>query len=115
MNLPTGRDIALVILIIEAFVLSLVPLTAFYFGIRGMQALRRKLDPLIPQTQMRLRRVAQTTQAVSQRAISPIIALSCLWARVRHTGRALAREMAPSGSGRRFGRGSPITTEEKAK
>jgi len=113
-DIPTGRDIALVILIIEAFVLSLVPLTAFYFGIR-MQALRRKLDPLIPQTQMRLRRVAQTTQAVSQRAISPIIALSCLWARVRHTGRALAREMAPSGSGRRFGRGSPITTEEKAK
>lgn len=99
MDVPTGRDIALIILAAEAFVLGLVPLAAFYFGIRGMQTLRRKLDPLIPQAQTSLHRVARTTQAVSQRIVRPVIALSCFWVRVRSTGQALAREMAPARSG----------------
>lgn len=89
MDLATGRDIALVILIVEAFVLSLVPLTLFYFGIRGMQALRRKLDPLFPTLQDRLRSIAHGTRNVSERMVRPFIALSCLRAQAQGTIQAL--------------------------
>lgn len=89
--LVTGRDIALVTLIIEALVLLLVPLAAFYFGIRGMQALRRKLDPAIPALQHRLRRMAHSTQKVSAQLVRPFIAVSSIWAQVQGTKRALTR------------------------
>ncbi|MBC8447631.1 MAG: hypothetical protein H8D78_07770 [Chloroflexi bacterium] len=92
MDLATGRDIALVILIVEAFVLSLVPLALFYFGIRGMQALRRKLDPLFPTVQGHLRRVAQGTHNVSERIVRPFIALSGLRAQAQGTKQALIRK-----------------------
>jgi len=113
-GLSAGRDIALVILIIEAFVLSLVPLAVFYFGIRGMRALRRKLDPLIPTAQERLRRAAQVSQNASERIVRPFITLSSLWAQVQGTTQALVRSAACPRSPQHLRRYSPSTTESTA-
>ena len=115
MDLPAGRDIALVILIIEAFVLSLVPLVAFYFGIRGMQALRHKLDPLIPTVQGRLRRLAQSSENASERIVRPFITLSGLRAQVRGTKQALIRRASSPKSPQHPGRHPPSKTEKDAR
>ncbi|MDH7484726.1 MAG: hypothetical protein QHJ81_00445 [Anaerolineae bacterium] len=92
MDLSTGRDIALVILIVEAFVLSLLPLALFYFGIRGMHTLRGKLDPLLPVAQKRLRSIAHGSQDISARIVRPFIAVSCLRAQAQGTIQALIRK-----------------------
>jgi len=113
-DLATGRDIALVTLIIEAFVLALVPLAAFYFGIRGIQALRLKLDPLFPMVQGRLRRMAQTTRTASERIVRPFIALGVLRARAKGTTQALIRTAASARPHRNPSRYSARITERDA-
>jgi type IV secretory pathway TrbD component len=113
-DLATGRDIALVILIIEAFVLALVPLAAFYFGIRGMRALRLKIDPQFPMVQGRLRRMAQTTRTASERIVRPFIALGVLRAQAKGTTQALIRTAASARPHRNPGRYSARTTERDA-
>ena len=114
MDLATGRDIALVILIIEAFALALVPLAAFYFAIRGMRVLRLKLDPLFPMVQGRLRRMAQTTRTASERIVRPFIALSSLWAQAQDTTQALIRTAASARPHRNPDRSSARITERDA-
>lgn len=89
MDLSAGRDIALVILIVEAFVLSLLPLALFYFGIRGMHRLRDKLDPLLPRAQNCLQSIAHSSQNLSARIARPFITLSCLRAQAQGTIQAL--------------------------
>jgi len=113
-NLATGRDIALVTLIIEAFVLALVPLAAFYFGIRGMRALRLKLDPLFPMVQGRLRRMAQTTRTASERIVRPFITLGVLRAQAKGTTQALIRTAASARPHRNPSRYSARITERDA-
>jgi hypothetical protein len=88
-DLATGRDVALVVLIAQAFVLALVPAAAFYYAIRGIIALRRWLEPVIPAAQDRLARVAQSTYEVSDRIVRPIIALSIQRRQVQSAMRAL--------------------------
>jgi hypothetical protein len=94
-DLSTGRDIALVVLIVEAFVLGLVPAAIFFYAIRGMTALRSKLDPLIPMAQDRLARVAHTTQNVSDSLVRPVISLSSRWRQAQSTVQAMWRRETP--------------------
>jgi len=110
-DLRAGRDIALVILIIEASILSLAPLAAFYFGIRGMQALRRRLDLLIPRVQGHLHRVAWGSERASGCMVRPIVALCSLWAQIQGTKRALVRGAASPGVRRHWGHSFRSTTK----
>ena len=95
MDLSTGRDIALFILIVEAFVLGLVPAVVFWYAIRGMKALSPKLEPLIPIAQDRLARIAHVTQNVSNTLTDPIISLSSRGQQARSTLHAMWRGVTP--------------------
>ena len=75
-SLATGRDIALVILVIETIVLSLVPLVLFYHAIRGMRSLRTWLDPKIPTAQALVARLAHSTRTVSDFMVGPVVGVS---------------------------------------
>jgi hypothetical protein len=88
-DLDTGRDIALIILIVEAFVLILVPAALLFYAIRGMKALRQWLDPWIPIAQDKLASVAHTTHTVSETVVGPYINFASRWQRARTTVRAL--------------------------
>jgi len=90
-SLGTGRDIALVILVIEAIVLGLVPLALFYYAIRGMKSLRSWLDPKIPAARAQLERTAHSTHTASNYIVAPVLGVSNRRWRIQGTIQALLR------------------------
>lgn len=69
MDLAFWRDVALVVLAVEALIFGLVPLALFFFAIRGLRWLDRRVRLYGPQARERWhlvhRRVKQTTDQVS--------------------------------------------------
>lgn len=51
MNLESWRDAALILLVVESFVLNLAPLAICYFALKGVIALQKKLRPLLTRAQ----------------------------------------------------------------
>jgi Na+-transporting methylmalonyl-CoA/oxaloacetate decarboxylase gamma subunit len=81
-TLADWRDLAVVLLALEAFVLSLLPAAIFYLAVRGMSAALRKFRPLASQVQGYFRQAAQTADQLSRRAVAPIIAVNAAAAQV---------------------------------
>lgn len=86
MSLADWRDLAIVLLALEAFVLSLVPAVILYFGVRGMIWLLRQVRGHAPTVQGYFRKAAQLSDRVSRRVVNPIIGIEAGMARARRSG-----------------------------
>jgi hypothetical protein len=73
MNLPFWRDVALVLLIIEAFIMGLLPLVILYFAIKGMNWLTSKARHYLPLARSYVTRVEEVTKRTSEIASLPLI------------------------------------------
>jgi hypothetical protein len=86
MTLPLWRDIALVFLIIQAFILALIPGIAFYFANKGLRfALTWLREKGMPEAQRYSALVASETKRYSQKIIAPVIILDSEVTRTKHT------------------------------
>jgi hypothetical protein len=74
--LENWRDLAVVLLALEAFVLSLIPAALLYLAVRGMMWLLRQLRVLGSRVQGYFRKAAQVADLVSRRIAAPIIAVN---------------------------------------
>ncbi len=82
MTLANWRDLAVVLLAVEAFFISLIPGVILYFAVRGMLWVIRKLRVTAPTVQGYFRKAADISEQVSQRTAAPFIAVSATLAQV---------------------------------
>lgn len=83
MTIPFWRNVSIVLLAAEAFVLVLLPLVALYFANRGLRRLRSFLQPIFPQARARVQQVERATTLASELIVAPIIAAYALAARLQ--------------------------------
>lgn len=95
MTLGNWRDLAIVLLAVEAFLLSLMPGAFLYFAVRGISFLIRKLRSVAPIVQGHFRKAATVTEEVSQKAVTPMIEASAALAQFRGWRAALANSLHP--------------------
>ena len=82
-ELNTLANIATIFLILEGLIILIV-LLALSFGLaRAMMIVRRKTIEVMPQIQGQARRLADTSETVSQKVASPFIRLEANQARLR--------------------------------
>lgn len=86
MSLANWRDLAVILLVIEAFVIALVPGVILYFMVRGMMALIRKLRIWMPQLQSYFYKASEIATKVSDKLAAPVIAADATSARIRGIG-----------------------------
>ena len=90
MDLAFWRDLSLVLLCLEAFVFMLVPGVLFFFSVKGLRELEKKLREVSPQVHGVFHRVNQVTRQASDKAASPFIAVSAANAQVKAMWRGKA-------------------------
>ncbi len=73
MDLDFWRDISIIWLALQLFVILILPLAATYFAVRGMHVALRKLPPLFHTAQEYSRKVRSTTETVAEKTVTPII------------------------------------------
>jgi len=89
------RDLAVVLLAAEAFLLSLIPGVILYFAIRGTSSLIRKLRDVAPTVQGYFRKATNLTEEASQRVVTPVIAVHTTLAQFRSWRVALVNSLQP--------------------
>ena len=67
------RDISVVFIIFETFILLLVPLGVLYFALRGMQWVRRKLAALLQSARQSVATVPGRAEQISRRISDPVV------------------------------------------
>jgi hypothetical protein len=85
MNISLWRDISVVLLALEAFILALIPLAVVYFANKGLWRLRASVRPLFRQVREYVQQVEMTTTRVAEMVVAPIMSFYALVARVRGT------------------------------
>lgn len=95
MTLANWRDLAVILLAIEAFVIALLPGIVLFFAIRGMSWVIRKLRATAPTVQGYFRKAATISEQASQRVAAPFVGTSATLARVRGGRSALAASLRP--------------------
>jgi hypothetical protein len=90
MDLAFWRDMSLVLLCLEAFVIMLVPGAIFFYSIKGMRELEKKMREVSPQVHGVFHRVNQVTRQTSDKVASPFIAVSAANAQVKAMWRGKA-------------------------
>jgi hypothetical protein len=83
MGLPEWRDLAVVLLALEAFVLGLIPAIVLFFAVRGMLWVIRKLRAVFPTIRGYFGRAAGISQRASHKIAAPVIAASAAAYQVR--------------------------------
>ena len=89
MTLAQTRDIALVLLAIEAIVLCVIPLAIVYFLVRGLRALRAKLFIGLRWVRLLFTRITGTAERASLVVTQPIMKVSMWQAKWRGMIRAV--------------------------
>ncbi|MEA3345412.1 MAG: hypothetical protein U9Q78_04095 [Chloroflexota bacterium] len=90
MTIPFWHNVSLVLLVVEAFLLALIPLVVLYFVNRGLRQFRSSLRPFSLQVRMRAQQVEQVTAQVGELIVAPIIAIYALGARLHRILRTIA-------------------------
>ena len=72
MNLGLWRDISVVLLVLEAFVLTIVPLAVFYFLGRGVTYLLREIPGYFVQVRSVLTQVRDVVVQITDRIVAPL-------------------------------------------
>jgi hypothetical protein len=83
------RDIAIVLLVIEAFVLSLIPAAILFLCVRGMSWVLRQVRTSAPAVQGYFSKAAGVADQVSQRIAGPVIAVSARASQMKRMRSAL--------------------------
>lgn len=87
MNLGFWRDLSVVLLCLEGFVLLLIPAAILFFAVKGMNALHRKLHEIFPKVQGVFRQVNRVTRQVTDKVAEPVIKAGAQAAQVQAMGR----------------------------
>ncbi len=82
MDLAFWRDLSVVLLCLEAFIMTLIPGAIIFFSIKGLRALEKKLREVSPKVQGVFHTVNRATRQASDKAASPFIAASAANAQV---------------------------------
>lgn len=90
MNLGFWRDLSVVLLCLEGFVLLLIPGAILFFSVKGMNALDRKLHAIFPKVQGVFGQVNRITRQVTDKVAEPVIKASAMTAQVQAMGRRTA-------------------------
>jgi hypothetical protein len=86
MDIHLWRDISVVLLAVEAFVLAIVPLAILFVANKGLQRLRGSLRPVLPAIRARVQQVEVVTARAGELIVAPIIATYAFAARLRRVG-----------------------------
>jgi hypothetical protein len=81
-TLENWRDLAVVFLALQAFVLGLIPAALLYAVVYGLTWVLRRLRALAPKVQGYFRKAAHVADQASGRVAAPIIAISSVAAQV---------------------------------
>ncbi len=73
MDLDFWRDISIIWLALQLFVILILPLAATYFAVRGMNIALRKLPPLFHTAQEYSHKARSTTESVAEKVVEPVI------------------------------------------
>lgn len=76
MSLAFWRDLSVIWLSLFCFIALVIPLVALYFAVRGMNALQRKVTPLVELAQKYSRIVRMETEKISNKVVEPIIQIN---------------------------------------
>jgi hypothetical protein len=95
-TLTHWRDLAVILLVLEAFILALVPGAILFFTIRGVGWLRKQLLAAAPVAQGYARKAAQMTTRVSDQVVQPIVSAHATSARLARLPSALMSSFSPS-------------------
>lgn len=90
MTLTNWRDLAVVLLALEGFIMGLVPAVLLFFSVKGLLWLIRKLRATGPVVQSYFRKAAEVSENVSQRVGAPFIAASATSAKLRGWRQSIA-------------------------
>lgn len=90
MGLIMWRNMALLLLAIEAFLIGLPVGLAFFLAIRGLGQLEARIKLFLPTAHERVRRVEMVTHSVAEAIVAPLIWVSSVVAGVFHVIRRLA-------------------------
>ncbi len=89
MDLATARDLSIILLAIEIFILVLVPGAIFYFSIKGLRQGQKWLKITgLPEAQRYTRLVADKSNEYSAKIADPFIKVDTVTIQTRKTARA---------------------------
>ena len=83
MTIPSWRDLSIVLLSLEAFVLLLIPGAALFMAIRGMGWILNRGRPALRDLQGWTSRVSVETEKVCARVVGPVVRARVLPARFK--------------------------------
>ena len=87
MELAFWRDLSVVLLCLEGFVLLLVPGALLFFSLKGLRALEGKLREVSPNVQRVFRQVNRAVHQGADKVAAPVIKASATSAQVATIGR----------------------------
>lgn len=87
MTLAFWTNASIILLCIEAFILTLIPAVIFYFSIRGLWRLDKKMREVSPKVQRVFNEVNRVTRETSDKIAAPVIKVSATTAQVQAMGR----------------------------
>jgi hypothetical protein len=90
MDLAFWRDLSVVLLCLEAFVLLLIPGALFFLLLKGLRALEQKMREFSPKVQGVFRQVNRVTRQVTDKIAEPVIKVSAATARAQAMRRRTA-------------------------
>ncbi len=73
--IPTGADVATLIIVFQLMILILITLALTAGAMYGMIMLNRKIKEIMPLVQTKSRQLADTTENLSNKAASPFVAM----------------------------------------
>lgn len=80
MTIPILRDIAVVILALEAFVIGLIPLIIAYLLLRGWRAAGQKMAPWLPKSKSIFEQSTSKIEQISRAIAEPVFRIEAAWA-----------------------------------
>ncbi len=83
MSLATLRDIAVVLIAIEVFVVLLFPTILLFFVVRGLLWVQKKIRSYSPLVQGVFQQAAEIAETTSHKVATPVISVDAFAARVR--------------------------------
>ncbi len=90
MDLIMWRNVALLLLAVEAFLIGLPIALAFSLALRGMGQFERRIKLFLPVAYERVRRAERITQSVADVIVAPLIWASSVAAGMSYAIRRLA-------------------------
>jgi hypothetical protein len=95
MTLADLRDLSIILLALEAFIIGLVPAALFFFMIKGVFWLNRKVSIAGPRVRGYFRKAERSTKIASEKIAAPFITASATTARVKRWQHTLAASSRP--------------------